>query len=457
MNYPYIRLDSNCLQISQLAATHLGPFVSFYEGESSILVMDDPNGIFPLYRSKYSNTLSINSVNIVRYLFDKFGRKGWFCAEYRPITGFSGLPLIISEEPLDAIPLDKRDFTTIDFIPLSRHTSVSIAMNSININTLDMIPHYGPICVLRKNDVFAIAPDPDSFCYLVRQRSNDGVIYSKRICAEIRETSNYFPWLWENNGILFFTTNPKSRRSVQTTAGFIPLVGQRERLIAQSTLSIRFNDHIISIASADAEKIGHNRYYSLFESGDFMAFEPDPNGSYIGMFTYRQNGYHFSAKSVCEYLLDKYGETRRFHLRIMDNRLVFSPKKFERIPSWNTFRKVSDLKTNRKIRFYSTSKRKNLVLPSCIAKYLPTPSPLQIAFYRHKHLWAIVCEENGQYQLQKKHRTVYCADMIPKIQESLQCEDEDYFWTKFDNGILLFSNRRLNDETFDPKIFEKIE
>ncbi|MDD3586681.1 MAG: hypothetical protein PHQ75_05820, partial [Thermoguttaceae bacterium] len=308
MNIPYIRLYHNCIQISGLAAKYLESIVSFYESERILLIMNDPNGIYPLHRGMKVNTVAVHSQNLARYLLDKFGRSGCFCAEYRPITGMTDTSLVISEEPLDDVSLNIKDFTPIDFIPLSRHTCITLTKTSININNMGKLPYYGPIDILKRDDVFALVPNPNNFIKLIRNKNknNDGVIFSGTLNTVLAETSSCFHWLWEENGILYFTANPKSRRRFLSTEGFIPISSRRERLLCQSTLSIHTCTNSLSVAWQDTESMKEHEYFSLFESGKFMALVPDPNGDYQRHYSHEPRGYHFYGKALCQYLLEKF-------------------------------------------------------------------------------------------------------------------------------------------------------
>ena len=452
MRFPYIRLYDSHLYFSMLAAEHFDSAASLYEADGLVVIVNDPNGIFPFY-IKGANKKTINSLNLCRYLISKFGRNGAFFAEPRTVNGFSDgtKSLVMSSAPLDAVILDEANLTPIDFIPLSAHSSISVADSDIRINTLGQLPFFGPVSVLRRGDVFALVPNSKSFINLVRGRNNDGNIYSKAIGLALSRTSNVFPWLWEHNGILFFTANHHLRRSALSTAGFVPLV-QNTKYRQPAAVIILKTIRILSVCQRDALKLCHNRYFSLYESGRFMAMSPDENGLYQARFTTRTNGYHFVSRCLCSYLYEKFGGARSFHSRVVNGRLYFSPDRFEKVPSWRSFRPAPDLSSINKVQLYYTRGQKYLHLPSVRNKL-----PLRVAFYRYKDLWAIAGEENGPYRIWKHKGVIHCAGLIPLIQRTCGCGNEANLFSTFQDGILYFGNRRLDGEIFDFTKFKRVE
>ena len=448
VNIPYARLTDRVFLFTKLAVQHLKSPVTIYEKDRMIAVVHEPNGRYQLKNKQETHVIS--SVYLASYLVKKFNRQGLFFAENRTFADLPEKALLISEEPIDAVPLNIEDFRPIDFLPMSRYCSVIVKPYHVRLNWPGSIPYFGNVAVLRRGDIFAILPDPNSRLNLAPFANNNGIIFSKALSSRVGRVSTRFSWFWHEGNILFFTANGPLYRSVRSVAGFVPVLSSEQNIRSKSMLTLSMSRGFTGVPQKDARSIDKN-YLSLYESGRFMALAPAPNGPYQICFHQNKSGY-FCQIRLQRIILEKFNGVRTFHSRGINGRLYFSPDQFDKVPAWRSFRLIPDPSIVGKILLYYTPEKKLLHLPTARRKL-----PFQVAFYRYKDLWAIVGEENGPYRIWKHKGVIHCAGLIPLIQRTCGCGDEANLFSTFRDGVLYFGNRRLDRETLDFTKFKRVE
>ena len=291
---------------SKFSLEKLQPNISFYTAPGIVVAVQDPNGIFCFHRHNNKTTPYVNSIWLVRFLTNHFGRRGRFDAKFYNHPDFDSPALVFAEN-----------------LP-SESSLANTSLSPVNIPVSTVIPHLivarheihlypftpsliGGVCLMRRGDIFAITSDPNSFLQY-KQMHTFGLIHSKEIFDILKNTHYKIFRAWECNGIYFFTANVDKYKSTSSLAGFVPIQTKRIQRPSPSCICIRKQSHRLSIPPICALCLSHSKYFSLAISGDFCLLSPDPNGPYQVCQENKAAYYYIQSVFLCRFLLDKFKE-----------------------------------------------------------------------------------------------------------------------------------------------------